>query len=62
MEYTNSPLVIYTAFSPNHSGLRRHAIDHITPHCVVGQCSVKVLGNIFLPEERQASSNYRESP
>ena len=36
MEFTNSPLVVYTAFSPNHSGLRTHAIDRITPHCVVG--------------------------
>ena len=62
MEYTNSPLVVYTAFSPNHSGLRNHAIDRITPHCVVGQCSVEVLGNIFMPEERQASSNYGIGP
>jgi hypothetical protein len=30
----------------------------ITPHCVVGQCSVETLGNIFLPTSRQASSNY----
>ena len=62
MEYTNSPLVVYTAFSPNHSGIRNHNIDRITPHCVVGQCSVEVLGNIFLPEERQASSNYGIGP
>ena len=58
MEFTNSPLVTYTKFSPNHSGLRTHAIDRITPHCVVGQCSVEVLGDIFAPESRQASSNY----
>ena len=58
MEFTNSPLVTYTKFSPNHSGLRTHAIDRITPHCVVGQCSVEVLGDIFVPESRQASSNY----
>ncbi len=45
MEYTNSPLVVYTALSPNHSGLRNHAIDRITPHCVVGQLSVEVPGN-----------------
>ncbi len=62
MEFTNSPLVVYTALSPNHSGLRTHAIDRITPHCVVGQCSVEVLGNIFLPVERQASSNYGIGP
>ena len=62
MEYSNSPLVVYTALSPNHSGLRNHTIDRITPHCVVGQLSVEVLGNIFLPEERQASSNYGIGP
>ena len=58
MAYTNSPLVSYTKLSPNHSGQRTHSIDRITPHCVVGQCSVETLGNIFLPTSRQASSNY----
>ena len=62
MSYTDSPLVVYTALSPNHSGLRNHAIDRITPHCVVGQLSVEALGNIFLPEERQAGSNYGIGP
>ena len=55
---SNSPLVSYTRLSPNHSGQRTHSIDRITPHCVVGQCSVETLGNIFLPTSRQASSNY----
>ena len=58
MAYTNSSLVSYTKLSPNHSGLRTHSIDRITPHCVVGQCSVETLGNIFLPTSRQASCNY----
>ena len=58
MSYTNSPLVSYTKLSPNHSGQRTHSIDRITPHCVVGQCSVETLGNIFLATPRQASSNY----
>lgn len=58
MAYTNSPLVSYTKLSPNHSGQRTHAIDTITIHCVVGQCSVETLGNVFAPESRQASSNY----
>lgn len=58
MGYTNSPLVSYTKLSPNHSGQRTHAIDRITPHCVVGQCSVETLGNIFAPTERQASCQY----
>ena len=58
MAYTNSPLVTYTCLSPNHSGQRTHSIDRITPHCVVGQCTVETLGNIFLPTSRQASCNY----
>ena len=58
MAYTNSSLVSYTKLSPNHSGQRTHSIDRITPHCVVGQCSVETLGTIFLPTSRQASSNY----
>lgn len=58
MAYTNSPLVSYTKPSPNHSGQRKHAIDTITIHCVVGQLSVETIGNIFAPTSRQASSNY----
>ena len=55
---SNSKLVSYTKLSPNHSVHRTHAIDRITPHCVVGQCSVETLGNIFAPASREASSNY----
>lgn len=58
MAYTNSSLVSFAQLSPNHSGQRTHAIDRITPHCVVGQCSVETLGRIFLPTSRQASCNY----
>lgn len=58
MAYTNSPLVKYTKLSPNHSGQRNHEIDTITIHCVVGQCSVETLGEIFAPVSRQASCNY----
>ena len=58
MTYTNSSLVSYTKLSPNHSGQRTLSIDRITPHCVVGQCSVETLGGIFLPASRQASCNY----
>lgn len=58
MAYTNSSLVSYTKLSPNHSGHRTHSIDRITPHCVVGQCSVETLGSIFAPSSRQASCNY----
>ena len=47
MGYTNSPLTAYTKLSPNHSGQRTHAIDRITPHCVVGQCTAESLGDWF---------------
>lgn len=55
---SKSPLVTYTKLSPNHSGLRTHAIDRITPHCVVGQCSIETLGDIFAPSSKKTSSNY----
>lgn len=58
MGYTNSSLVSYTKISPNKTSPRNHAIDTITIHCVVGQCSVETLGNIFAPTSKQASSNY----
>ena len=54
----NSPLVSYVRLSPNHSGKRTHAIDRITPHCVVGQLSVEALGEVFCLASRSASCNY----
>ena len=58
MAYTNSGLVEYTKLSPNHSGQRTQAIDRISPHCVVGQCTIESLGGIFANAAYQASSNY----
>lgn len=58
MGYTNSALVSHVNLSPNHSGQRTHAIDRISPHCVVGQVTVERLGEIFEPASREASSNY----
>ena len=55
---SNSPLVSYTKISPNKTSPRNHKIDTVTIHCVVGQCSVETLGNIFAPASRQASANY----
>lgn len=55
---SNSPLVSYTKISPNKTSPRTKTIDTITIHCVVGQCSVETLGNVFAPTSRQASSNY----
>jgi hypothetical protein len=58
MAYTNSPLVAYTKLSPNNSGQRKHSIDRITPHCVVGQCTAEALGEWFRKATTKASSNY----
>lgn len=58
MGYTNSSLVSFTKISPNKTVNRNHIIDRISVHCVVGQCSVETLGNLFAQSSRQASSNY----
>lgn len=55
---SNSSLVSYTKLSPNHSGQRTHAIDRITPHCVVGQLSAESICGCFTSTSRQASCNY----
>lgn len=55
---SNSPLVEYLRFSPNHSGKRLCAINRITPHCVVGQCSIEALGALFSDPKYRLSSNY----
>ncbi len=54
----NSPLVNYTALSPCNSGQRTHAIDRITPHCIVGQLDVETIGVCFNSTAKKASSNY----
>lgn len=55
---SNSSLVSYTLLSPNHSGKRTHAIDRITPHCVVGQLSAASICGCFTSPSREASCNY----
>ena len=55
---SNSKLVEVTIYSPNCNVPRNHAIDRITPHCVVGQCTAEALGELFANPDRQASSNY----
>ena len=57
MAHTNSPLVRYTRLSPNHSGLRTHKIDTITPHCIVGHLSLETMGAVFATK-RKASCQY----
>lgn len=58
MSCTNSPLASFTKISPNKTVNRKHAIDTITIHCVVGQVTVERLGEIFADPNRNASSNY----
>lgn len=55
---SNSPLVSYTKYSPNNSGKRAHSIDRISPHCVVGQCTIESLGGWFSQLSAKCSSNY----
>lgn len=55
---SNSKLVSYTKISPNKTTPRKHKIDTITIHCVVGQLSVETLGNIFAKKSHKASCNY----
>ena len=55
---SNSNLVSYTRISPNSNSPRNHAIDRISIHCVVGQCTAERIGEIFAPESQEASSNY----
>ena len=54
----NSSLVNCTVKSPNHSGARTHAVDRITPHCVVGQLTAESIGGCFTSSSVQASCNY----
>lgn len=53
---SNSPLVSYTKISPFKDSPRNHKIDTITIHCVVGQCNVEPLGELF--QTKECSSNY----
>ena len=58
IKISNSKIVSYIKLSPNNSGERTMKIDRITPHCVVGQCSVETIGKMFSFPEHKASSNY----
>lgn len=54
---SNSGLISYTKLSPNYNSGRLYDITRISIHCVVGQCSVETLGNIFATPGG-ASCNY----
>lgn len=58
MAYTNSPLAVCTNISPHKDVNRKHKIDTITPHCVVGQVTAERLGEVFANPNKYASSNY----
>lgn len=58
MTMSNSSLVNCAVKSPNHSGVRTHSIDRITPHCVVGQLTAESIGGCFKSSSREASCNY----
>lgn len=51
MAYTNSPLVAYTRISPNKTVNRKYPITRASIHCVVGQCSVETIGQVFAPHQ-----------
>lgn len=53
---SNSPLVTYTRISPNRS-TRKHTIDTITIHCIVGQWTAKQGCDYFATTDN-ASVNY----
>ena len=55
---SNSSLVNYTKISPNRSSGRNHSIDTITIHCMAGNLSIEVCGDLFSRTSTQASSNY----
>lgn len=54
----NSSLSCMRVISPNKNSPRNHAIDTITPHCVVGQAGVEALCNEFSRTSKGASCNY----
>ncbi len=55
---SNSPLVNYKLLSPNHSGIRKHAVDTVSIHCMAGNLTVEQCGRLFANPNTQASSNY----
>ncbi|MBQ8279703.1 MAG: N-acetylmuramoyl-L-alanine amidase [Roseburia sp.] len=55
---SNSPLVTYTRITKNRTSPRRHAIDTITIHCIVGQWTAKQGCDYFATTDRECSSNY----
>ena len=58
VSYSNSKLINRTILTTNHGGLRKHAIDTITPHYMCWYTDGYVCAESFVPRARQASANY----
>ena len=55
---SNSSLVTYTNLTANKTSPRKHAIDTITIHCIVGQWTAKQGCDYFANTDRECSANY----
>ena len=55
---SNSSLVDFRDYSPNHSGLRNEKITKIAIHHTAGVLTAAGIGSVFKSRNRQASCNY----
>ncbi|KWZ88016.1 N-acetylmuramoyl-L-alanine amidase, partial [Anaerococcus hydrogenalis] len=55
---SNSSLVSFTDYSPNHSGRRQNPITKIAIHHTAGVLTAAGIGSVFKSTSRQASCNY----
>lgn len=55
---SNSSLVDFRDYSPNHSGTRKHSITKIAIHHTAGVLTAAGIGSVFKSTSRQASCNY----
>ena len=55
---SNSSLVDFRDYSPNHSGMRTHPITKIAIHHTAGVLTAAGIGSVFKSTSRQASCNY----
>lgn len=49
---SDSPLVVYSQWSPNCSKPRNHVIDTISIHCMAANGTIESLGNLFAQSSR----------
>lgn len=55
---SNSSLITYTKISKHKTSPRKHAIDTVTIHCIVGQWTAKQGCDYFATTDRKCSANY----